>query len=139
MSGTGLDRAVLGARGCESRSYKMYSFKPQEQQFFNKQKQLNRMRIKLALKKLDEERQEYLDEIARMEYKCVLCDGVSHGYGNNPDPLADASCPSERNKRCCDDCNLKVIRARLYGMTREQIPDGFKFTKESCQPKTQRC
>jgi len=90
-------------------------------------------------KTMKEAREQQLDEIARMVYKCVLCDEMCTGYGNNPDPLADASAPQERNKRCCDDCNQKVIRARLYGMTREQIPDGFKFTKESCQPKTQRC
>jgi hypothetical protein len=128
MSGTGLDKAVTGASGYESRSYKMYNCKPQEHQFFNKQKQMNRMRAKLEARRL-----------ARMVYQCVLCDEMCTGYGNNPDPLADASAPQERNKRCCDDCNQKVIRARLYGITREQVPDGYKITKESCQPKTQRC
>ena len=113
MSGTGLERAVIGASGCESRSYKMYSFKPQEHQFFNKQKQMNRMRAKLEARRL-----------ARMVYQCVLCDEMCTGYGNNPYPLAPAR--NDMKGACCDDCNEKVIRARIA-------------TRVSCQPKTQRC
>jgi hypothetical protein len=59
-----------------------------------------------------------------MVYQCVLCDEMCTGYGNNPYPLA----PPRNNMEgaCCDDCNEKVIRARIA-------------TRVSCQPKTQRC
>ena len=40
-------------------------------------------------------------------YECVLCNGYFEGYGNNPEPCADAG-------RCCDNCNsTKVIPQRM--------------------------
>lgn len=43
--------------------------------------------------------------------QCVLCLGVFFGYGNNPWPLAETG-------RCCDDCNRRVVEARLAGLGR---------------------
>jgi hypothetical protein len=43
--------------------------------------------------------------------KCVLCDKFFDEWGNNPWPLAEEG-------RCCDDCNLNVIAARLLDMAR---------------------
>lgn len=40
-----------------------------------------------------------------MKYKCVLCNDYKVGYGNNAYPLEVGI--------CCDDCNTKVIIARL--------------------------
>ena len=37
--------------------------------------------------------------------KCCLCKKELKGYGNNAEPL--------KNGVCCDDCNIKVIEARL--------------------------
>ena len=37
---------------------------------------------------------------------CVLCRGPIEGYGHNPAPVRDEG-------RCCDDCNHKVVGARL--------------------------
>ena len=40
-------------------------------------------------------------------FTCVLCGELQHGYGNNPQPVAD-------HGLCCDKCNVrKVIPARL--------------------------
>ena len=45
-------------------------------------------------------------------FKCVLCGSWSLGwgsgkkYGNNPEPLAS-------HGECCNECNAKVIKARL--------------------------
>lgn len=36
---------------------------------------------------------------------CVICSGNYTGYGNNAMPLDEG--------RCCDDCNWKVIIARM--------------------------
>lgn len=38
--------------------------------------------------------------------RCCICDEIFVGYGNNPYPVKDSGV-------CCDDCNPKVIRARL--------------------------
>lgn len=38
--------------------------------------------------------------------KCVLCDKEIKGMGHNPAPLRDKG-------RCCDECNGRVILARL--------------------------
>lgn len=38
--------------------------------------------------------------------ECVLCRRILYGFGNNPWPLAD-------HGQCCDECNAKVIEARL--------------------------
>lgn len=37
--------------------------------------------------------------------RCVLCDHNFVGCGNNAEPL--------KKGQCCDQCNIKVIRARL--------------------------
>ncbi|MCR5491947.1 MAG: hypothetical protein K6F32_07465 [Bacilli bacterium] len=39
-------------------------------------------------------------------YTCCLCHRRFIGHGNNPDPLATEG-------RCCDECNRKVIEARI--------------------------
>jgi len=39
------------------------------------------------------------------KYKCVLCGKDKEGFGNNAQPLA--------NGRCCDICNLKVLKTRI--------------------------
>ena len=41
-------------------------------------------------------------------YRCVLCNEVYTGYGNNAQPLADG--------KCCDECNLLVIKERIKQM-----------------------
>lgn len=42
-------------------------------------------------------------------WECVICHDEWSGFGNNPWPLADEG-------RCCDDCNVEVIVARLRNM-----------------------
>jgi hypothetical protein len=44
---------------------------------------------------------------------CVLCECEFEGHGNNPEPLA-----SYDSGRCCDDCNKKVISARISDILR---------------------
>ena len=39
-------------------------------------------------------------------YTCVLCGGRFRGFGNNPWPLSTEG-------QCCDDCNMRVIEARI--------------------------
>ena len=39
------------------------------------------------------------------EKKCSICLSMYEGYGNNAEPL--------NKERCCDECNLKVILARI--------------------------
>lgn len=41
--------------------------------------------------------------------KCCICNKVTKGLGNNPAPL-------KYEGRCCDDCNVKVIMARIENM-----------------------
>jgi hypothetical protein len=44
--------------------------------------------------------------------KCVLCNGLIEGYGNNADPVARG--------KCCDECNVtKVMPARVAAMRGE--------------------
>lgn len=38
--------------------------------------------------------------------KCIICGKEIAGFGNNPWPLAD-------HGQCCDECNEKVIEARI--------------------------
>lgn len=38
--------------------------------------------------------------------KCVLCGAEIKGVGNNPAPLAESGV-------CCDECNAKVVEARM--------------------------
>lgn len=40
---------------------------------------------------------------------CCLCGKEIKGYGNNPYPLESP------DKKCCDECNDKVVQARLKG------------------------
>ena len=45
------------------------------------------------------------DFMDNKEKICSICLSIYEGYGNNAEPL---------NKgRCCDECNLKVILARI--------------------------
>lgn len=39
-------------------------------------------------------------------YTCCICKKVFYGYGNNPYPLRERG-------RCCDLCNMQVIKARM--------------------------
>ena len=39
-------------------------------------------------------------------FECVLCGRRCTGWGNNPWPLS-------REGQCCEECNLRVIEARL--------------------------
>lgn len=45
-------------------------------------------------------------------YTCVLCGRHCTGFGNNPYPLASEG-------ECCDECNMRVIEARLHRHGRE--------------------
>lgn len=38
-------------------------------------------------------------------FKCSICKEAYEGFGNNAQPINDG--------RCCDDCNMLVIEARL--------------------------
>lgn len=40
------------------------------------------------------------------KHVCCICGKKFTGYGNNPYPIKE-------DGRCCDDCNNKVIIARL--------------------------
>lgn len=44
-------------------------------------------------------------------FVCVLCGRTCKGHGNNPEPLADRG-------ECCEECNLRVIEARLSRLFR---------------------
>lgn len=43
--------------------------------------------------------------------KCCFCGKECGEYGNNPYPLSE-----NENDRCCDECNCKVIEARINAM-----------------------
>lgn len=45
---------------------------------------------------------------------CCLCGAEIEGYGNNPYPLESS------DKKCCDDCNNKVVQARMEKLTNEK-------------------
>ena len=45
---------------------------------------------------------------------CILCECEFEGHGNNPEPLAPFSYGV-----CCDDCNKKVIEARISQLARK--------------------
>ena len=56
-------------------------------------------------------------------YKCCICGGYFHGYGNNPDGAmwldAETKQPVhgefKTDDRCCDACNSKfVLPGRMY-------------------------
>ena len=38
-------------------------------------------------------------------YKCSICGKLFQGYGNNAQPI--------NNGRCCNECNLQVVRERI--------------------------
>lgn len=40
--------------------------------------------------------------------KCCVCGKKIEGYGHNPWPLVKAD-----GVKCCDECNLKVLAARI--------------------------
>ena len=40
------------------------------------------------------------------EFKCVICSETVNEWGNNPYPIAEEG-------QCCDNCNDKVIDARM--------------------------
>lgn len=46
-----------------------------------------------------------IEDMKKNMKKCVVCKGPYEGYGNNAYPLKEG--------RCCDDCNIKVIVARI--------------------------
>lgn len=52
---------------------------------------------------------------------CCLCGRKFDGYGNNPWPLAGEDASME--KVCCDECNNKVVLARLE-ITRNAKQEG---------------
>lgn len=56
--------------------------------------------------------------------KCVLCKKKFVGWGNNPAPLA-------KSGKCCDNCNVKVIIARLKsrGGFGQATVDGLNLKK----------
>lgn len=45
-------------------------------------------------------------------YRCVFCERIYEGYGNNPLPL--------KKGECCDSCNATIV-----------IPERIKRMKES--------
>ncbi len=44
---------------------------------------------------------------------CVICGKKFEGWGNNPYPLA-------KEGLCCDECNFKVVQARLKLYTQNE-------------------
>ena len=42
----------------------------------------------------------------KKKYTCCICSKKFTGFGNNPRPL-------KADGRCCDECNKKVIEARI--------------------------
>ena len=46
------------------------------------------------------------------EYTCVICGKRQGGYSNNARPIAEG--------KCCDECNKKVILARIEEIRRKQ-------------------
>ena len=53
------------------------------------------------------------------EFKCVICDKPSTGYGNNPEPVRQYS-----EGRCCNVCDTtQVWPARQAGLLRRMSRD----------------
>lgn len=70
----------------------------------------------------DDEDDEDLDEALDDKLnRCVICKKPYVGHGNNAAPLAKG--------RCCDNCNMKVIKARLKNLT-EDANDINKYILE---------
>jgi hypothetical protein len=40
------------------------------------------------------------------KFVCCICGRKTQGYGNNPWPIKD-------HGKCCNECNEKVIKARI--------------------------
>ena len=51
-----------------------------------------------------------------MEYTCCICGKKCKGFGNNPFPI-------KIEGRCCDDCNMIVIAARIRSYKEEKDND----------------
>ena len=49
--------------------------------------------------------QEHKKKMKEDMTQCIICKRYFEGYGNNASPLAEGL--------CCDECNIKVIKARL--------------------------
>ncbi len=58
----------------------------------------------------------------KKEYTCCFCGGRFIGEGNDPSPLKEEG-------RCCDDCNIDVIIARI-----EEILDALEETDAQAAP-----
>lgn len=50
-----------------------------------------------------------------MKYTCCFCGKTFYGYGNNPYPLNKSP-----KAQCCNDCNIKVIEARLQHLVEQK-------------------
>ena len=61
----------------------------------------------------DDEEEEEEETERKITGDCCLCDGRYTFYGNNAQPLADG--------QCCNDCNDRVINARL-GFKLSEVP-----------------
>lgn len=48
---------------------------------------------------------------------CCICELPIIDYGNNPFPLVAAD---DYDSRCCDECNMQVIRARIAMSKKDQ-------------------
>ena len=49
----------------------------------------------------------------RPEFTCVICGARCTGWGNNPWPISNEG-------ECCDECNMKVIEARIARRAEER-------------------
>lgn len=52
----------------------------------------------------------------KKEGKCCLCGGTYTHWGNNPWPLSN-----NPNDRCCDECNMDVVIARLKQINNKEV------------------
>ena len=59
-------------------------------------------------------------------FKCVLCNEVFAGWGNNAGPLAEGL--------CCGNCNYRVMMARMSGA--DVIVEDTKEDKEEITEET---
>lgn len=58
---------------------------------------------------------------------CCICGKEFTGMGNNPAPLN-----KEPGARCCNNCNMKVIEARIKNLKNENIEES---TQTAARPK----
>ena len=54
---------------------------------------------------------------------CVFCGKLITGHGNNAEPLASG--------KCCDQCNMQVIMARMKTLDKKKSHRGGKTRKKS--------